>query len=211
MTAQPFGKRKTAPPASASSKSPGRTAPAVRPVLVAPSSSTERKTGLALDAGGRPTALLFGSILPELQEDKYEDLTTFFGPNADKFLNVYKMRNKPRGKLNWAAVFLGFVWFFYRKMYLIGALFVVLPIVVGYLIPIGGVSTSVIAGHLGNGLYLREAIRRIKKADELQLTGEERTQYLKRAGGVSVAAGTIAAVFYVGIVVLAVLSHAHKS
>jgi len=227
MSAQPFGKRKTAPPVSGSSKFLAKPAPAARPVLVTASSSPERNASPAAinqqtaspSAVGRKEraqsasrAFLFGSLLPELQEDKYEDLAKFFGPNADKFLNIYQnMLAKRRIKINWAAFFLEFVWFFYRKMYLVGALFVVLPIVVGYLIPIGGIATSVVAGNLGNTLYIRDAIRRIKRADELQLTGEERIKYLKRTGGVSITAGAIAALFYVGIIVLVVLSRAHGS
>ena len=224
MTAQSFGKRKTAPSGSASSKFPAKAAPVTRPVVVAASSSPERnaspvavnqQTAAASAVGQnerrRKAGWAFESILPNLQEDKHEDLATFLGPNADKFLKIYEMRDKPRSKLNWAAFFLGFVWFFYRKMYLIGALFVVLPIVLGYLIPVGGVATSAVAGHLGNGLYLRDAIRRIKKADELGLHGEERIAYLKRAGGVSWPAGVIAGLFFAGIIALVLLSHAHGS
>jgi hypothetical protein len=217
MTAQPFGKRKMAPPAPASSKFPAKIVPAARPVF-ATSSPAERNASLS-NAGeraagsrspGTPSersgfwAFLFESKLPELREDQYPDLATFFGSNADRFLSICKMPANQRTPRNWPAFILGFVWFFYRKMYLIGALFVVLPLVLAFLLPIGGIATSVVAGILGNRLYIAEAIRRVKKADDLALTGEERTEYLKRAGGVSVAAGTIAAFFYVGIIILAV-------
>src|ERR1700688_1162014 len=72
------------------------------------------------------------------------DLATYFGPNADHFLQVYDRMRAATGvkriaprSWNWAAFLLTFVWFFYRKMYAVGAIIIFLPVVIGYLF--GGV------------------------------------------------------------------------
>ena len=64
------------------------------------------------------------------------DLATFFGPNAEPYLNVYeRMRVAPNGTRSWSwPVFFGsFTWFFYRKMYGIGAIIIFLPLLATYL------------------------------------------------------------------------------
>lgn len=144
------------------------------------------------------------------------DLTTFFGPRADRFLPLYeKMRARPlkkRGGVmswNWAALFFPFVWFFYRKQYLMGALVVLIPIVMGFVVGGAGAGATAVFAMMANGLYVTTALGRIAKADTLGLAGEARADYLRRAGGVSTVSGLIALVLTVTMtaLVLAALKH----
>src|ERR1700753_2866510 len=68
------------------------------------------------------------------------DLTTFFGPNAETYLAVYdKMRGAQSTRRtvvrtwSWPVFFGGFTWFFYRKLYTLGAMVIFLPLIFGYL------------------------------------------------------------------------------
>ena len=106
------------------------------------------------------------------------DLTTFFGPNADTYLQVYEGMRAATGakrilprSWNWSAFLLGFVWFFYRKMYAYGALLLFAPMVVGYLFgSVGGGGWAAVwfmCGRFGKGWYVTRALDRIAKADKL--------------------------------------------
>lgn len=145
------------------------------------------------------------------------DLKTFFGPGADTYLQVYdKMRaadpNRRLSVRTWSwPVFLGaFTWFFYRKLYTYGAMVIFLPVVISYLFgQIGGGMTVIFAMSAKNW-YVNHALGRIAKADELALIGSERTEYLERAGGVSLTAGIFAGVIYgllVALIIFAITTH----
>jgi hypothetical protein len=147
------------------------------------------------------------------QDRVLADLTAFFGPRADRFIALYeKARARPakqRGNVlswNWAVFFLSFVWFFYRKQYLIGALVLVLPIVLGVVVGGAGGGSMAAFALLANGLYLNAALSRIAKADALGLAGEERAEYLRRAGGVSKASGGVALALFALLLALVVAS-----
>jgi hypothetical protein len=131
------------------------------------------------------------------------DLATFFGPNADIFLAAYdKMRaqqsNRRLTVRTWSwPVFLGsFTWFFYRKMYTYGAMLIFLPFVFSYLFGSVGGGMYVFFAISAKNHYVSQGLSRIYKADQLGLTGSERTDYLQRAGGVSPLAGTFAGLIY---------------
>jgi hypothetical protein len=150
----------------------------------------------------------------EDQERVRADLTVFFGPRAQVFLDTYeKMRARgPSKQLTlvatwcWPAFFASFAWYFYRKMYLMGGMLVILPIVMGLLL--GGTGSSgmwVIFTMMAKPIYVQTALRRITKADGLGLAGEERRDYLQRAGGVSLVAGLFTGFIYVGLIALTVM------
>jgi Protein of unknown function (DUF2628) len=117
----------------------------------------------------------------------------FIGPNADRYLVQFKKfsaNGQPKFALSWnwpAFLFISFLWFLYRKMYLHAFVYAVGPMISTYMT--GDVSSglvwSVIAGATGNYLYYwhcREQIGEIKKAG--QLNQPEQEQALKEAGGV---------------------------
>lgn len=148
------------------------------------------------------------------QEQVRADLAAFFGPKAERFLAKYEKlrRGFGRGKLffswNWAVFFLNFAWFFYRKMYLCGVLILVLPLVLGLLLPEGpGGAGLVLAFALfADHWYVTHALKQVIKANALGLQGAERAAYLQERGGVSRLAGGLALVVYVCITALAILA-----
>jgi len=134
------------------------------------------------------------------------DLETFFGPGAETYLAVYdKMQTRPVVRTwSWPVFIGGFTWFFYRKMPIYGAFVIFLPIIFSYLFGgIGGGSFILFAVDAKNW-YVKHALGRITKADALGLTGRERTEYLQRAGGVSLPAGIFAGAIY-GLLVVFVI------
>jgi hypothetical protein len=144
------------------------------------------------------------------QERVCEDLRDFFGPRADKYLAIYeRMRasNKTHvNSWNWIVFFTTFPWFFYRKMYLAGAGLIFLPMLAAYLFGLTG-NAGAMAGVslIANGQYVLLGMRRLLKADALGLVGEERKEYLRRAGGVSVVAGVLTGLLAAAIFAMAIL------
>jgi len=144
------------------------------------------------------------------QDQVLRDLSVFFGPRADKYLAIYeKMRARDapwaRWNFNVPVFFCGFPWFFYRRMYLVGSLVIFLPILAGYLFGFqGNAGIAVGLAVSANNLYVLSGMKRLHKADELGLSGEERQEYLRRAGGVSVVAGVLASLLFVTIFALAI-------
>ena len=145
------------------------------------------------------------------EAQKYADLEVFFGPRADTYVEIYDRVKEKKRALCWPAFFLSFVWFFYRKMYLQGAVWLVLPIVLVMIMGAGAGGTSMTIIYLldGNREYVQYANSRLKNADRLGLTGDERVNYLRRAGGVSWAAGTLAGIIYAGMAVIAIAALLH--
>jgi hypothetical protein len=157
-------------------------------------------------------------LLNDVDQERIRcDLATFFGPRSQHFLPVYEkmLANRSRAfPLSWSwAVFLGsFVWFFFRKMYLLGAGLVVLPIILGLVIGgTGGGGVMVSFALFAKPLYVRTALVRISKADQLSLTGAERDDYLQRAGGVSIVAGVLAGILYAALLAMLILSAVNPS
>jgi hypothetical protein len=158
------------------------------------------------------------SLLDDPDQDSIRaDLKTFFGPRADVYLAVYeKMRGGTGGRRlspstwSWPAFFGSFVWFFYRKMYIVGAVLILAPMIFAYLFgSAGGGGWAVVISMFAKGPYVQHGLRRILKADSLGLHGLERSEYLERAGGLSVVAGGFAGLLYVsmlGLVIFAALA-----
>jgi hypothetical protein len=151
-----------------------------------------------------PKKVTFSKLFDEADQDRIRgDLSIFFGPRADTFLDTYEKmraatgtrRNTPR---TWCwPVFLGsFTWFFYRKMYAYGAMLIFLPLIFSYLLGSSSGVMSILFAIWAKGYYVNYALQRIFKADQLGLTGPERIDYLQRAGGVSVPAGLFAGFIY---------------
>jgi hypothetical protein len=145
------------------------------------------------------------------QDQIRDDLRTFFGPRADKYLAIYeRMRTGNKSYApgwNWVVFFTMFPWYFYRKMYIFGSLSIFLPPLAGYLFGLTG--NAGLVGALAvsaNSQYVQSAMKRLQKADELGLIGERRQKYLQRAGGVSIVAGTLTGILFALMIALLVLS-----
>ena len=146
------------------------------------------------------------------------DLKKFFGPNADTFMATYEKMRRGTGARRtsprtWSwPVFLGsFTWFFYRKMYALGAMLIFLPLLFTYLFGSVGGATWILFAGSAKGWYVNLAVERVFKADQLGLAGAEQDDYLRRAGGVSPAgifAGFIFA-FALALAIMAVIGSRH--
>jgi hypothetical protein len=133
----------------------------------------------------------------------HADLAAFFGSRAEAYLKTYEKMRAATGwrRLQsigwcWPAFFSGFAWFFYRKMYVLGTIVVVVPVVLGLVINTGTGIVAVVIAMYGKGYYVQSALRHVLKADEIGLVGQERSDYLRGAGGVSIAAGVIGGFIY---------------
>jgi len=132
------------------------------------------------------------STPPPIQDDEIL-WRQFIGPNADKYLETFKRFSsdgRPKFALSWnwpAFLFISFLWFLYRKMYLHAFVYAVGPMISTYLTGdfSAGIIWSVMAGATANYLYYwhcREHIGEIKKAG--RLTATEQEIVLKESGGV---------------------------
>lgn len=182
------------------------------------SSETELRSSIpainpALSQPTKLTSKIFGrrsnAVFQRPDQDRIRgDLQEYFGPRADKYLEVYeKMRASKAGyttSRNWIVLLTGFPWYFYRKMYITGTLLIFLPVLLNYLFGLTG-NLGVAAGLYltANVQYVWSGIKRIEKADTLGLIGDERRDYLRRAGGVSVVAGTLSGLLCAAIVIAA--------
>ncbi len=130
----------------------------------------------------------------------------FIGPNADYYLTVFKKfssNGQPKFALSWnwpAFLFISFLWFLYRKMYLHAFVYAVGPMVSTYLTGdfSAGIVWSLMAGATANYLYYwhcREHVGEIKKAGQLGHTIQETAS--KEAGGVQPYVIWVGVVFYV--------------
>ena len=130
----------------------------------------------------------------------------FIGPNADRYLEQFKKFGpvqSPRFALTWnwpAFLYVSFLWFLYRKMYLYAAVYAVGPMVSTYLTGdmTSGVVWSVVAGATANYVYYwhcREQIAAIKQ----QAWNDPAQQHnaLKEEGGVQPYVIWVGVVFYV--------------
>lgn len=126
----------------------------------------------------------------------------FIGPNADRYLAQFKKfssNGQPKFALSWnwpAFLFISFLWFLYRKMYLHAFVYAVGPVISTYLTGdlTVGIVWSIMAGATANYLYYwhcREHIAEIKKTGWLNQPAQEAA--FKEAGGVQ------SYVIYVGI------------
>lgn len=126
--------------------------------------------GNALASSAAPSAAA-GVISNQVESDLWRD---FIGPNADRYLEQFKKfsgAQSPRFALTWnwpAFLYVSFLWFLYRKMYLYAAVYAIGPMVSTYLTGdmTSGVVWSVVAGATANYVYYwhcREQIATIKQ------------------------------------------------
>jgi hypothetical protein len=137
----------------------------------------------------------------------------FIGPNADQYLAQFKKfsaHGQPRFALSWnwpAFLFISFLWFLYRKMYLHALVYAVGPMISTYVtgdITVGMI-WSIMAGATANYLYYwhcKEQIAEIKKT--ARANGAVQEAALKEAGGVQPYVIWVGVFFY--IVFLATLA-----
>lgn len=165
-----------------------------------------RQCGSAL-AVTEPTAASVVAAIPPTSITADEELwRQFIGPNADRYLEQFKKFSadgQPKFALSWnwpAFLFISFLWFLYRKMYLHALVYAIGPMVSTYLtgdITVG-VVWSIMAGATANYLYYwhcREQIAEIKKR---ALSHPDMRDFaLKEAGGVQPYVIWVGVAFYI--------------
>jgi hypothetical protein len=137
------------------------------------------------------------------------DLAAFFGPHAEAYLGVYgKMRERSKqwvASWSWPGFLAPIVWLFYRKLYLLGALCLFVPIAIAVLFDLeGGVAIAIAVALSAKAWYVSAGLRRIAEADRLELVGAERRDFLRRVGGVSPTAGWLVGLLHIAIALLVV-------
>lgn len=153
------------------------------------------------------------------QEARRAELRDFFGPNADTFLGAYdKLRaqtpqvagGRPRfqlfgGGFEAAAFFLGPVWFFYRKMWLVAWVIVGLMVVLAF-IPFRavGLILGITLATMAHRVYVQHAVQKLvaMHASAAVVT----TATVQAAGGVSKPAGIVSGVIFGILYILAIAS-----
>jgi hypothetical protein len=130
----------------------------------------------------------------------------FVGPNADHYLTVFRKfssNGQPRFALSWnwpAFLYISFLWFLYRKMYLHAFVYAVGPMISTYLTGdfSAGIIWSIMAGATANYLYYwhcREHIAEIKKT--IRMDPVARESALKESGGVQPYVIWVGVFFYI--------------
>lgn len=130
----------------------------------------------------------------------------FIGPNADRYLEQFKKfgtEQSPKFALTWnwpAFLFIPFLWFLYRKMYLYAAVYAIGPMVSAYLTGdlTSGIVWSVVAGATSNYVYYwhcREQIGAIKQQAWNDPARQDTA--VRESGGVQPYVIWVGVVFYV--------------
>jgi hypothetical protein len=147
----------------------------------------------------------------------WEDIAAFIGPNAERFRPVWekqqgtilKMGYGLTSSFSWPAFFLSYVWFFYRRQWLVGAILIVLPVVLMFLFPtatggFGGL--AIVIAMMAKRLYLQDALPKIARIRAAETDGAARQAALARSGGTSKPAAIISGVFYAVSILVVILS-----
>ena len=134
----------------------------------------------------------------------------FIGPNADRFMKIYRSIVEGDGTrhwgFNWVVWLVGTPWFFYRRMYLAGAAVLLVPIVFALVFPdfaqAGIPGINVALAFVANRWYVTTVMSRIDKITALGLSREEQNERIYQAGGVCVAGAIFGAVIIVALAAL---------
>ena len=128
--------------------------------------------------------------VPHTDEDLWRQ---FIGPHADRYLEHFKkfgLGEEPKFVLTWnwpAFLYISFLWFLYRKMYVYALVYALGPMISTYLTGdlTVGLVWSIMAGATANYVYYwhcREQIGQIKKSAWTDPVKQD--EALKEAGGV---------------------------
>lgn len=151
------------------------------------------------------------------RETPWDDVATYIGPNAAQFRTVWdKQRSQILKKGSgitwsfcWPVFFLSFVWLFYRKQYLAGAVLIIVPVVLGMLFPtasgaFGGIAIAIAT--MAKSLYLQDAIPKIARIRATIPDEATREAALKATGGTSKPAGIISLIVFIGAILATIWS-----
>jgi Protein of unknown function (DUF2628) len=151
----------------------------------------------------------------------WEDIATYIGPNAERFRTAWEKQRAAILKKGhgitwgfcWPVFFLSYVWFFYRKQWLIGAMLIVVPIVIAFLFPtaeggFGGL--AIVIAMMAKSLYLQDVVPKVAKIRAAETGGVAREAVLAVSGGTSKLSGIISGVFFAISIVAVILPLMNK-
>jgi hypothetical protein len=139
-----------------------------------------------------PEAPIAPPVIPVIHADEHL-WRKFIGPHADRYLqhfNKFGLGEEPKFALTWnwpAFLYISFLWFLYRKMYIYAVVYALGPMISTYLtgdITVGLI-WSIMAGATANYIYYwhcREHIGQIKNDSWTEPAKQD--EMLKEAGGV---------------------------
>lgn len=140
-------------------------------------------------------------------------LRMFVGRNPEPFVRILRAAQGNRfesGGLNAACFFLPIVWFFYRKMFLYGAIAMLAPFILALLISkamsAAGIGLAVAIAFSSNFIYVTHARRRIARIERFDLAESVRDDLIRAAGGTSVAGALFGGAVSIAMVVVALAS-----
>lgn len=140
-------------------------------------------------------------------------LRAYVHKNYEKYQRMWDKAKSSRTKQswNWAAFFLSFAWFAYRKMYVVSAVWIALilaetiaSMVFSYperYSSIFSLALAFGAGHAGNTIYVEHANRQVNQV-KATLPSSHWVRYLRSKGGVSWSAGMGAFVLLIAMLLL---------
>jgi hypothetical protein len=137
-----------------------------------------------------PAPPIIAAAVPHTDEDLWRQL---IGPHADRYLEHFKkfgLGDEPKFALTWnwpAFLYISFLWFLYRKMYVYALVYALGPMISTYVTGdlTVGLVWSIMAGATANYVYYwycREQIGEIKKSSWTDPAKQD--EALKEAGGV---------------------------
>lgn len=160
---------------------------------------------VGVDAGGGPRA--GDENAPTTEEDVRNErsrLELFVGRRPRKYLRTFDKAEEGRAALviNWAAFFVPLPWLFYRKLYLEGAIFAIVPVLAAFVYLPASQMLSVVIGLLffffGHGYYVYKALNRIETIEAGPQSDAEKELEIQQSGGVSKAGAWIGTVILIG-------------
>jgi hypothetical protein len=154
--------------------------------------------------GGPPTD--DSNVQTTVENDRNERslLERFVGRRPRKFLRTYDKAEEGRAALilNWAAFFVPLPWLFYRKLYLEGAIFAVIPALAAFIYLPASQILSAFIGLLfflfGHGYYVFKALNRIETIEAGSQSDAEKDLEIQQSGGVSRAGAWFGALIVIG-------------
>lgn len=127
---------------------------------------------------------------PSIDTDwENKDLVNYIYKNVEYYIPKFQHIKESGSSVswNWAAFFFNIYWFFYRKMYGVGAIVILANIAFSFLSGVGVVLNLVLAvciGVFGNSVYLKHAEKDLESIKNLDENARQRAALQK--GGVSV-------------------------
>ena len=164
----------------------------------------EAEEGVHAD-GGAPAGDSGAQVSEENVPDERSLLELFVGRRPRKYMRTYDKaeEGRPALTLNWAAFFVPLPWLLYRKLYLEGAVFAIVPALVAFVYLPASQILSAFIGMLfflfGHGYYVFKALNRIEAIEAGSGSDAEKEQEIQHSGGVSRAGAWIGVVVVTGM------------